>query len=332
MGFLARLFCFVDPHHAPSAHAVDFDPRVTATASTSKVNEDQLPLPPAPASANKNAKSIPVAETPAARALTVAQTSSTIPPTPVTASAQTATTKRSTPKASTTVKSGANAVIPYTPARSVAIFDEYADEDEPDAIGPEGLERLCDDMGVPMDGPGPFVLAWLLGAKEMGKIAKAEWVKGTDDLQCVSCLSCIDRGSTVAARIASVSALKMVLEEFQDLLMTDKPPVQASAPVAQPAKGKRVSTKTGSSEQYNRTRYLQAAADRRATFAQLYNFCFTMAKPEQSRNLDMDVSNACHFRIGNMVLIMLHSLPRRSGQSSLPRGTPSLPRSSTLSV
>jgi len=30
-----------------------------------------------------------------------------------------------------------------------------------------------------MEGALPLVLAWIMGAKEMGKLTKAEWVEGT---------------------------------------------------------------------------------------------------------------------------------------------------------
>lgn len=171
------------------------------------------------------------------------------------------------------------------------LFEHYADEDEPDFIGPEGLERLCSDAEVPMEGAGPLVLAWLLGTKEMGKIAKSEWVKGMDELQCVSILVYPSRLEVILyCRIASVAALHVALEEMQDLVMTNKPAAKPTQAIVPPGKGKRASGKAGTGEPYNRARYHQAAADRRAAFAQLYNFCFVLAKPEQSRNLDMDVS------------------------------------------
>jgi len=76
---------------------------------------------------------------------------------------------------------------PYTPSLALALFSTYADPDttassEP-AIGPEGFEKLCSDAQVPLDGALPLVMAWMLDAKEMGKIGKDEWVKGTGALQ-----------------------------------------------------------------------------------------------------------------------------------------------------
>lgn len=57
------------------------------------------------------------------------------------------------------------------------------DADDPDVIGPQGFENLCEAANIPLDGAQPLVLAWQLGAKEMGKFTKDEWLKGTDLLK-----------------------------------------------------------------------------------------------------------------------------------------------------
>lgn len=74
---------------------------------------------------------------------------------------------------------------PYTSERALALFSTYADPDEPNVIGPEGFEKLCQDSGLPMDGPVPLLLAWQVEAKEMAKISKEEWTKGSKSLRCV---------------------------------------------------------------------------------------------------------------------------------------------------
>lgn len=76
---------------------------------------------------------------------------------------------------------------PYTSTLALSLFNNYADADttassEP-AIGTEGFEKLCNDAQIPFDGALPLVMAWMLDAKEMGKIEKDEWVKGTAALQ-----------------------------------------------------------------------------------------------------------------------------------------------------
>lgn len=171
MKFLARLFCFSDPHTAPSAHTVDLSSSTTRGSTSTKVPENS-PLPaPATFPASSSVPAVPPSATPTAK---------TSPP-PATPATQ---PTRSSTKTKTSTNANLDALEPYTASRTAALFDSYADEDEPDVIGPEGLERLCGDAGVPMDGVGPLVFAWLVGAKEMGKIARAEWEKGMGAMQC----------------------------------------------------------------------------------------------------------------------------------------------------
>lgn len=70
--------------------------------------------------------------------------------------------------------------------RPEVLFTEYADPEQENVIGAEGLERLCTDGNIPMEGARPLLLAWQLSAKEMGTFTKDEWSKGLDELKCVS--------------------------------------------------------------------------------------------------------------------------------------------------
>lgn len=76
---------------------------------------------------------------------------------------------------------------PYSPALALSLFNTYTDPDTVNtaevAIGPEGFEKLCNDAQIPLDGALPLVMAWMLESKEMAKIGKDEWVKGTAMLQ-----------------------------------------------------------------------------------------------------------------------------------------------------
>ncbi|KAJ8093032.1 hypothetical protein PM082_020513 [Marasmius tenuissimus] len=144
---------------------------------------------------------------------------------------------------------------PYTPERALTLFSKYADETEPEVIGPEGLEKLCNDGDISMEGVLPLLLAWQMDGKEMGRFSKAEWVKGTSDL-----------------KISSPQVLRQALTDLEDLLIVDKPPLKPSK-----------------NEPYNRTLYWTYAKDKKAAFHQFYTFCFTLAKSEQSRNIDIEI-------------------------------------------
>ncbi|KIJ69647.1 hypothetical protein HYDPIDRAFT_79451, partial [Hydnomerulius pinastri MD-312] len=73
----------------------------------------------------------------------------------------------------------------YTPQRSQVLFKSFADSDDPDVIGPEGVEKLCTEAGIPLDGAQPLILAWQFKASEMAKVTRDEWVQGTDALRYV---------------------------------------------------------------------------------------------------------------------------------------------------
>ena len=57
------------------------------------------------------------------------------------------------------------------------LFDKHKDEKEA-AITPEGMERLCEALTVDPADVRILVLAWKLGAKQMGYFSREEWLRG----------------------------------------------------------------------------------------------------------------------------------------------------------
>lgn len=161
-------------------------------------------------------------------------------------------------KTQTTTKASIPKAEPYTPERALNLFKKYADQADPDTIGPGGLEALCGDAEIPMEGVLPLLLAWQLNAKDLGTFTKDEWMKGTGNL-----------------RTASPQVLRLALSDLEDLLILDKPPLKPSK-----------------NELYNRTAYWAYARDTKHSFHEFYAFCFNLAKAEQSRNIDMEVVTA----------------------------------------
>lgn len=62
-------------------------------------------------------------------------------------------------------------------SRILALFTEYKDEDE-DSILPDGIERLCQDLGYKPDDFAILVLAWQLDASQMCRFTKTEFIVG----------------------------------------------------------------------------------------------------------------------------------------------------------
>ncbi|KAL1918731.1 uncharacterized protein VTP21DRAFT_2753 [Calcarisporiella thermophila] len=81
-------------------------------------------------------------------------------------------------------------------------FDRYKDSEDPDIIGPEGIERLVSDLGLSLDSPIVLVFAWKLNAATMGQFTKMEWLNGMRGL-----------------KVDSVEKLKAKLSELERLLV-----------------------------------------------------------------------------------------------------------------
>ncbi|KIM49504.1 hypothetical protein M413DRAFT_109773 [Hebeloma cylindrosporum] len=113
---------------------------------------------------------------------------------------------------------------------------------------------------MPLEGARPIIFAWQFGAKEMAKISKEEWAHGTSTL-----------------KVSTLPMLTLAMSELEDLLIHEKPAVKAGSK---------------NDQEYDRSSYLSCAADTKAGFQKLYQFCFTLAKPEASRNIEMETSVA----------------------------------------
>lgn len=87
------------------------------------------------------------------------------------------------PKAVKPAKTSVSEPEPYSAADANSLFGKYADEDDSEVIGPAGLEKLCGDADISLEGPLPLLMAWQFRASEMAKVTKSEWESGTSALQ-----------------------------------------------------------------------------------------------------------------------------------------------------
>ena len=46
------------------------------------------------------------------------------------------------------------------------------------------MEKFCEDIGVEPENVAMLVLAYKMGARQMGFFSQSEWLKGLTDLQC----------------------------------------------------------------------------------------------------------------------------------------------------
>lgn len=73
----------------------------------------------------------------------------------------------------------------FNAKRCINWFKTYI-TDDPDALGPEGMERFCKDIAVDPEDVVMLVLAYKMGARQMGYFTLGEWQKGLTELQCDS--------------------------------------------------------------------------------------------------------------------------------------------------
>lgn len=74
----------------------------------------------------------------------------------------------------------------FSQKRCLAWFREYTTPDDPDTLGPEGMEKFCEDIGVEPENVVMLVLAYKMQARQMGFFTKEEWLKGLGEMQCDS--------------------------------------------------------------------------------------------------------------------------------------------------
>ncbi|KXJ73595.1 hypothetical protein RP20_CCG015455 [Aedes albopictus] len=72
----------------------------------------------------------------------------------------------------------------FSQKRCLTWFHEYTTPDDPDTLGPDGMEKFCEDIGVEPENVAMLVLAYKMGARQMGFFTQCEWLKGLTDLQC----------------------------------------------------------------------------------------------------------------------------------------------------
>jgi len=80
-------------------------------------------------------------------------------------------------------KDGSKATPRFSQKKLEKLFDKYKDEGEGDqAIGPDGIEKLCADLDISPEDIVVMVFAYHLNAQEMGYFTKKEFIEGCEKL------------------------------------------------------------------------------------------------------------------------------------------------------
>lgn len=81
--------------------------------------------------------------------------------------------------------------------------DDFQIMDIFSSLGPDGMERFCIDIGVKPEDIVMLVLAYKMGATQMGFFSQYEWLKGLTELEC----------DTAAKMHAKLDYLKEILND-----------------------------------------------------------------------------------------------------------------------
>lgn len=94
-------------------------------------------------------------------------------------------TKRQKTTTTSTSRSKVNEESRFNTNRLIAWFKKYT-TDDPSQLGPDGMERFCEDIKLEPEDIGMLCIAYKMNAKNMGYFTQAEWLKGLGDpeVQC----------------------------------------------------------------------------------------------------------------------------------------------------
>lgn len=107
--------------------------------------------------------------------------------------------------------------------RCLAWFAEYTTPDDPEQLGPESMERFCADIGVEPENVAMLVLAYKMGARQMGYFTQEEWLRGMVELQCDSAAKMHAKLEAVRQSLhADAAGFKAVFRYAYDFARPDK--------------------------------------------------------------------------------------------------------------
>lgn len=68
----------------------------------------------------------------------------------------------------------------FSSTKCLSWFRKYTDTD-PMTLGPDGMEKFCEDINLKPEDIGMLCIAWKMNAKNMGYFTQQEWLRGLND-------------------------------------------------------------------------------------------------------------------------------------------------------
>lgn len=110
----------------------------------------------------------------------------------------------------------------FNQKRCLAWFREYTTPDEPDLLGPDGMEKFCEDIGVEPENVVMLVLAWKMNARQMGFFTMQEWIRGLTDIQCDTIAKIQNKLEYLRSLLNDQSSFKSIYRYAYDFARQDK--------------------------------------------------------------------------------------------------------------
>lgn len=103
----------------------------------------------------------------------------------------------------------------FSNKRCTSWFKLYT-TDDPDVLGPDGMERFCKDINVDPEDIVMLVLAYKMNARQMGYFTLDEWQKGLIDLQCDSIIKIQSKLNYLNSMMNDVNTFKHIYRYAYD--------------------------------------------------------------------------------------------------------------------
>ncbi|EDW40198.1 GL25128 [Drosophila persimilis] len=104
----------------------------------------------------------------------------------------------------------------FSHKRCLTWFQEYTTPDEPETLGPDGMEKFCEDIGVAPENIVMLVLAYKMGATQMGFFSQKEWLKGLTELECDSTMKMVVKLDYLRSILNDANSFKSIYRYAYD--------------------------------------------------------------------------------------------------------------------
>lgn len=108
--------------------------------------------------------------------------------------------------------------------RLIAWFKKYTSDDDPTQLGPDGMERFCEDIKLEPENIAMLCIAFKMNAKNLGYFTQSEWIKGLADpeVQCDTPAKLINKLNYFYNLMNDATTFKLIFRYAYDFCRVSK--------------------------------------------------------------------------------------------------------------